>query len=1062
MVGRKIAFISMVFGILLLAGGAGAATNVSSCQVINSPGVYVLNQSIINSTATTCIEITTSDVVFDGAGYTIDGVDASWRYGVYADNSSTSLTNITVGNLTVTDWYYGIYYRDVQNGRIENNNATSNIVYGIKIYFSDYNTLTNNTVTSNGNRGIKIDYSDYTAIANNTASKNSYGIDIYYSNNNTLTNNTVTSNSANGIVLWYSKGNTMTGNVMAANTDYNLYLEGNSIPDFVHTIDTTNTVDGKPIYYLIGVSNVEVNASTNAGFVGAVNSVNVTVRDLTLVKNYPGVLFVNTSYSSVLNVNASGNGYGVYLLSSSYNTFANNTITSNSWNGFYLYTSDHNTMANNTIAGNGGEGIYLTDSANYNTIEGNTFHLNDYGIYSIASSGNTIRGNTIKNTTTCGISLFDFIDGDQFNLNIEDNTIVNSSCGIDLETWSSFDLYNITMRNNTIRDASYGIYLSDQGGSSNIYDISVLGNTISDITLGGIYLYNTGNNTLSGNTVRNSTYGIRIDTTNLRNVMSSNTLTGNGYGYYLSGASNQVISTETISSSTLWDFYSTSSSQNNLITNLMLGYANLSSFINKDVAITAVSSPPPDPPGYVNISKYLNITNTSATSTLVLNVSYTDADLPNSDGESTLMLWRYNGTGWGSVSSYPDTTNNVVVANITGFGIFAPLVLTRIDVPPMTIDPMGANTSNSSGIIYLADQGAPQSFIEETGIEGYEYIVHTKGTTPPVEVNVSVFLEPPAGEVTDISLEKGGIPGFYYKIHVNDSAWFTNVSVVTLKIYYNYTLLTSKLQAAGVGESTLRPMRYTNGSWVRLDCTSLGSCPATLPDGTKLYASGVVTHDVNATHPYIWANLSNFSVYGINGGTVSTPSVGGSSITSHGISIPGITVPEGVSAGSTIKLLVTILSDVYETGATLKIMDLPAGWAAPEIETGPLHPGSNEREISVIIPADAEGEFGLTVELVAKDFIGTARKAVGLVVEKAVEMVFTGTSKPVETAPPAATLEPPATEKPPETPAVTVEQETPAPAVETEGKKGICGPTLVVALALIPVVLQRKRRQALY
>ena len=78
-------------------------TNINSCQDISSAGEYVLNASILNSGVSSCINITSNDVVFDGAGYTIDGVDTVNTYGVYVYNSTTALTNVTVKNLNVTD-----------------------------------------------------------------------------------------------------------------------------------------------------------------------------------------------------------------------------------------------------------------------------------------------------------------------------------------------------------------------------------------------------------------------------------------------------------------------------------------------------------------------------------------------------------------------------------------------------------------------------------------------------------------------------------------------------------------------------------------------------------------------------------------------------------------------------------------------------------------------------------------------------------------------------------------------------------------------------------------------
>src|SRR3989344_8638188 len=76
-------------------------TTISSCTIISAPGLYTLTTNIINSSAVVCINITASNVIFDGAGYMIDGVDAINTYGVHVHNSSIALTNTTVKNQAV-------------------------------------------------------------------------------------------------------------------------------------------------------------------------------------------------------------------------------------------------------------------------------------------------------------------------------------------------------------------------------------------------------------------------------------------------------------------------------------------------------------------------------------------------------------------------------------------------------------------------------------------------------------------------------------------------------------------------------------------------------------------------------------------------------------------------------------------------------------------------------------------------------------------------------------------------------------------------------------------------
>jgi hypothetical protein len=79
---------------------------------------------------------------------------------------------------------------------------------------------------------------------------------------------------------------------------------------------------------------------------------------------------------------------------------------------------------------------------------------------------------------------------------------------------------------------------------------------------------------------------------------------------------------------------------------------------------------------------YVNATNVTATSWILLNISYADPDVLGVY-EETLMIYRWNGTAWvladGSGINGVNTTENYVYANITKFSNFA--VLGRVLEP---------------------------------------------------------------------------------------------------------------------------------------------------------------------------------------------------------------------------------------------------------------------------------------------------------------------------------------------------------------------------------------------
>ncbi len=212
---------------LLLAISANAETMIGDCNTISSPGEYILRHDILNSPAVSCIKITSSDVVFDGAGYTIGGIKANLSIGLYVaaePHPSAILTNVTVKNLKVNGWFYGIVYEKVQNGRISNNTASNNLL-GIALRGSSNNIVTNNNASNNNNgygiwlEGSLMEGSSNNTLVGNTASNNNIGILFSSTNNNILTGNTASNNNI-GISI-SSINNNIDNNTVYNNIFYN-------------------------------------------------------------------------------------------------------------------------------------------------------------------------------------------------------------------------------------------------------------------------------------------------------------------------------------------------------------------------------------------------------------------------------------------------------------------------------------------------------------------------------------------------------------------------------------------------------------------------------------------------------------------------------------------------------------------------------------------------------------------------------------------------------------------------------------------------------------------------
>ncbi|MHC1592639.1 MAG: right-handed parallel beta-helix repeat-containing protein, partial [Methermicoccaceae archaeon] len=127
------------------ASGGIVHINTLPCE-IESPGYYILDIDSSDADWICAIHITSSDVILDGNGHTLD---SSADYDLGAVRIDEGANNITITNLTLTDWDYGIYWYNVSGGHITNNTIVSND-YGIKLIESDNNTLTNNTFVEDG------------------------------------------------------------------------------------------------------------------------------------------------------------------------------------------------------------------------------------------------------------------------------------------------------------------------------------------------------------------------------------------------------------------------------------------------------------------------------------------------------------------------------------------------------------------------------------------------------------------------------------------------------------------------------------------------------------------------------------------------------------------------------------------------------------------------------------------------------------------------------------------------------------------------------------------------
>jgi parallel beta-helix repeat protein len=228
------------------------------------------------------------------------------------------------------------------------------------VYTSHNNTIFRNTVTSNG-----------------------YGITLVSSYSNTVIGNNITYNDLDGILMADSPRNTLRNNSITNNgLNFAVASFWGSVPleHFIQDIDASNTVDGKPIYYYVNQHNQQV--PEDAGYVAAVNSTNITIRNLTLTQNYFGGLFAYTNNSNIEGITITNNDFGFVLVCSWRNTISESNIYGNGIGGIYFQYSFNNTVRGNNIYDNKMYGIVLEESNSssiyHNNFLGRVVHVFSY------------------------------------------------------------------------------------------------------------------------------------------------------------------------------------------------------------------------------------------------------------------------------------------------------------------------------------------------------------------------------------------------------------------------------------------------------------------------------------------------------------------------------------------------------------------------------------------------------------------------------------------------------------------------------------------------------------
>ncbi|WP_455392606.1 NosD domain-containing protein [[Eubacterium] cellulosolvens] len=301
-------------------------------------------------------------------------------------------------------------------------------------------------------------------------------------------------------------------------------------------ISTTNTVNGKPVYYWRNITNQAVPSGAGQ------------------------IILLNCSRIKIENQNCSDSTSGIVILLSNNITLKNNTCNINKYFGIRLLYSEFCSIFNNTCSGNSiGIGVdnddYWFYLSNSNYITRNSCHNNKIGIYIYGNYNCVLNKNNCSNNMYYGIESY-YTE----NITLNNNICNNNKYGIWLYYSTTFKLYNNKMTNCGLGIETYYGYYEESYLSAPPGDIIGTDNTVNNKPIyfwvdehdktvppgaGQVILVLCINITIKNQNLNYGSTGIYIEYSYSINITNNNCSSNNDYGIHIRESFSNFIENNT-------------------------------------------------------------------------------------------------------------------------------------------------------------------------------------------------------------------------------------------------------------------------------------------------------------------------------------------------------------------------------------------------------------------------------------------------------------------------------------------------------------------------------------
>ncbi len=446
---------------------------------------------------------------------------AHYREWIHIDGSDPNNWSDTAA---AYDWcYVENNYYVIENVTIDATNSPLSRGTGILIenslneYFIIRNCTIANSSASVSDGTITLEDTNNGTIIDNKLIDNQNGIVLDNASNNTIVNNTIESKEYAIYIL---------GGAPSFFECYDNYLSNNSMSNcgitmggtleelMSNTIETSNTVNEKPVYYYVNKSGLMPINFTNAG----------------------QIILYYSNHSQISNINISYGSSGISILNCWNITLTNSNSSYNNRNGITIYNSQNVTLSNSWIIGNGDIGLYLYNSEHCNA-SFNYYIDNEIGITLRGSPDNVIKNNTM---IQCGIFLRDTTPP-LASYTIDTSNTVNGKPIYYYKNKNNLDIANFTNPGQIILDNCNDSVISDFDLSQGSYgvliffsqNVSIINNNVSFSKEIGIKILSSDNITLTYNDAEHCEIGIRFESGKDNNISYNSASYNDDAGAYL-------------------------------------------------------------------------------------------------------------------------------------------------------------------------------------------------------------------------------------------------------------------------------------------------------------------------------------------------------------------------------------------------------------------------------------------------------------------------------------------------------------------------------------------------